>query len=159
MKIEISFTDEGLSEEHNKTLFYTKKNKIYVSNTIDIKFLDLIRHYFQKYNTIVYFEDGGLDCPHCGCKMDDNGYRKAKPNKLHGIRKEQYICPECHKTKVTSLEPFIRANCNYSYEICEKCLHYDYIGYLSYDKKTEMMKLEKWCENATTNSILLRITL
>lgn len=142
MKIEISFTDEGLSEEHNKTLFYTKKNKLYVSNTIDIKLFELVRYYFPKYDTIVYFEHDGLECPDCGCKMSNNGSRRAKPNKLGGIRKEQYICPECSKTKVTSLEPFIRENCNYSLEICEKCLHYDYIGYLSYDKKTEMIKLE-----------------
>ena len=39
--------------------------------------------------------------------MADNGSRKVKPNKLEGIRKKQYACPDCQKSKVTSLEPFI----------------------------------------------------
>lgn len=40
--------------------------------------------------------------------MDDNVSRKAKPNKLEGIRKKQYICPKCGKSHVTTLEPFIK---------------------------------------------------
>ncbi len=41
------------------------------------------------------------------------------------------------KTKVTRLEPFILENCNYSWEICFKCLNYDYLNYSFYEQKTE----------------------
>ena len=56
--------------------------------------------------------------------------------------KKQYICPDCKKTQVTSLEPFISKYSNYSYDICENGLNYDYIGYLSYGKKCELIKFE-----------------
>ena len=38
------------------------------------------------------------------------------------------------------LEPFINRYSNYSHDICEKGLNYDYIAYLSYDKKREFDK-------------------
>ena len=74
--------------------------------------------------------------------MSENGSRSASPNKLKGFRKEQYICPNCNKTKITSLEPFIKRNCNYSYNIFEKGLWYDTIFYASYGKKSELIKFE-----------------
>ena len=46
------------------------------------------------------------------------------------------------KTKVTSLEPFISKFCNFSNDICEKGLNYDYIGLLSYGKKKELIRFE-----------------
>ena len=52
------------------------------------------------------------------------------------------MCPDCQKSKVTSLEPFISKFCNYSNDICERGLLYDYIGLLSYEKKGEMIYLE-----------------
>ena len=74
--------------------------------------------------------------------MDDNGSREAKPNKLESIHKKQYICPNYRKTQVTTLEPFIKEFCNYSNDIGEKCLNYEYIDYLSYGKKGELIKFE-----------------
>ena len=76
------------------------------------------------------------------CEMDSNGSRESKPNKLEGIRKKQYICSKCNKTHLTSLEPFISRYSNYSHDICEKRLNYDYISYLSYDKKRELINFE-----------------
>ena len=118
MNIEISFTDKCLDEVSNKSLCELKVNEI------------------------VYFEHDRPQCPRCGSDMDDNGSREVKPNKLEGIRKKQYICPDCKKTQVTSLEPFISKYSNYSYDICEKGLNYDYIDYLSYSKKSELIKFE-----------------
>ena len=42
----------------------------------------------------------------------------------------------------TSLEPFIGKFCNFSNDICEKGINYDYIGSLSYDKKKELIDFE-----------------
>ena len=131
MKINITFTDEYLDEEVNKVLCYTKCDQLFLSNMIDIKYVDFFKEIMPKFSEIVYFEHDRPICPVCGREMDDNGSREVKANKLRGIRKEQYICPECSKIKVTSLEPFIKQYCNYSYDIGEKCLNYDYIGYLS----------------------------
>ena len=58
------------------------------------------------------------------------------------LGKKQYVCPKCNKTYLTSLEPFINRYSNYSHDICEKGLNYDYIGYLSYDKKRELINFE-----------------
>ena len=74
--------------------------------------------------------------------MNSNGSRPAKPNKWEGIRKKQYICPECGKTHFTSLENFIKRYSNYTRAICEKSLDYESITYLSYQKKAEIIKLE-----------------
>lgn len=74
--------------------------------------------------------------------MTDNGSKEAKPNKLKGIRKEQYKCPVCGKTQITSLNPFIEKYCNFSKDISQKGLNYESIGYLSYDKKREFMEFE-----------------
>lgn len=142
MKLLLTFTDDDLSEEPNKTLCYTKNNYVYVSNSIDVKYINFIRKLFPKRKDIVYFEDERPECPNCDCKMNNNGSRRAKPNKLPGIRKEQYICPECDKTKVTSLKEFIPENSNFSYDMRERCLNYEYISYLSYEKKAEMIKFE-----------------
>ena len=73
---------------------------------------------------------------------EQQGSRPAKPNKWEGIRKKQYICPECGKTHFTSLENFIKRYPNYTRAICEKSLEYESITYLSYQKKAEIIKLE-----------------
>lgn len=52
------------------------------------------------------------------------------------------------------LEPFINRYSNYSHDICEKGLNYDYIAYLSYDKKRELINFENNIKNRQTNSIL-----
>lgn len=142
MRLILTFTDEDLSEDTYKTLGYTEDDKLFLNNYVDIRFIDFFQFYFSDYNEIVYYEDKQPICPHCDCEMDNNGSRDAKPNKLEGIRKKQYICPECDKTKVTSLEPFIKKYCNYSCDICVKGLNYDTIGYLSYEKKTEIIRFE-----------------
>lgn len=146
MKHKISFTINYMDEESNKILGYVKDDKLFLSNHINIKHIGFFVDNAPKFNEIVYFEHDRPHCPECDEEMKDNGSRAAKPNKLKGFRKKQYICPNCHKTKVTSLEPFIRANANFSYDICEKCLNYDYIGYLSYDKKTELISFENQVE-------------
>ena len=142
MKPRISFTDDNLSEETNKTLCYVEDGKLFLSNCVDIKHIDFFRELCPELKTIVYYEHDRPVCPNCGCEMTDNGSRPSKPNKQKNIRKRQYHCPECGKTKLTSLEPFIKKYGNFSYDICEKVLHYDYIAYLSYDKKTEMIRFE-----------------
>jgi len=132
MKLILSFTEDDLSEDSYKTLCYTENDKLFLNNYVDIKYIDFFQFFFSNYYTeIVYYEDKKPKCPKCGCEMDDNESRIAKPNKLESIRKEQYIYHNCDKTRVTSLEPFIKQYCNYSYDIGEKCLNYDYIGYLS----------------------------
>ena len=54
--------------------------------------------------------------------MNENRSQSASPNKLKNFRKEQYICPNYNKTKITSLKPFNKRNYNYSYNIFEKKL-------------------------------------
>lgn len=142
MQIQISFTDKYLDEVNNKSLCELKDDQLFISNIIDIKHIDFFKDILPEFNEIVYFEHDRPQCPRCGSDMDDNGSREVKPNKLEGIRKKQYICPDCKKTQVTSLEPFISKYSNYSYDICEKGLNYDYIDYLSYGKKSELIKFE-----------------
>ena len=142
MKLTLTYMDEDIGREVNKSLCYSKDGKLFLSNCVNVKYIDFFREFCPEYEKIVYYEHWRPVCSHCGTRMDDNGSRPAKPNKLENIRKEQYLCPECDKTKLTSLEPFIKRNCNFSLDICEKSLNYDYIGYLSYDKKSEMLRFE-----------------
>lgn len=142
MQIKISFTDDTLGEEINKTLCYLKDDQLFLSNVIDIKHINFFNDILPEFTEIVYFEHDTPICSVCHCEMSENGSREAKPNKLEGIRKKQYLCPECHKTTVTSLEPFISKFCNYSNDICEKGLNYNYINYMSYGKKKELIHLE-----------------
>ena len=142
MKLKISFTYDNMDEEFNKTLCEFKNGQLFLSNTINPKHREFFQDILPEFSEIVYFEHDRPVCPECGCEMDDNGSREAKPNKWEGIRKKQYICPNCGKTHVTSLEPFISKFCNFSNDICEKGLNYDSIEYLSYGKKKELMNFE-----------------
>ena len=99
-------------------------------------------YYGEYYSEIVYYEYDRPICLKCGSSMNSNGSRKAKPNKWEGIRKKQYICPNCNKTQVTSLENFIKRYSNYTRSICEKALEYESISYLPYQKKAELIELE-----------------
>lgn len=74
--------------------------------------------------------------------MISNGSCQVKPNKWEGIRKKQYICPDCKKTQVTSLENFIKRYSNYTRSICQKALEYESIFYLLYQNKAELIELE-----------------
>ena len=56
--------------------------------------------------------------------------------------KKQYICPDCNKTQVTSLENFIKRYSNYTRSICQKALEYESISYLPYQKKAELIEIE-----------------
>lgn len=142
MQVKISFTDNNMDEEFNKTLCEFKDGQLFLSNIVDIKHINFFNEILPEFSEIIYFEHDMPTCPHCGCEMDSNGSREAKPNKLEGIRKKQYICPHCGKTLLTSLEPFISKFCNFSNDICEKGMNYDYIDYLSYGKKKELIRLE-----------------
>lgn len=142
MQINLSFTDYFMEDDINKTLCYFKKDQLFLSNIVDIKWIDFFKDILPEFSEIIYFEYNKPECPNCGCEMSSNGSRESKPNKLEGIRKKQYVCPKCNKTYLTSLEPFINRYSNYSHDICEKGLNYDYIGYLSYDKKRELINFE-----------------
>ena len=112
-------------------------------NLISPDDLSFFQEYYNDYYTeIVYYEYEIPLCPKCNISMNSNGSKPAKPNKWEGIRKKQYICPECGKTHFTSLENFIKRYSNYTRAICEKSLEYESITYLSYQKKTEIIKLE-----------------
>ena len=112
-------------------------------NLISPDDLDFFQEYYSDYYTeIVYYEYERPLCPKCHSSMNSNGSIPAKPNKWEGIRKKQYICPECGKTHYTSLEKFIKRYSNYTRAICEKSLEYESITYLSYQKKAELIKLE-----------------
>ena len=56
--------------------------------------------------------------------------------------KKQYKCKDYNKTQVTSLEPFISRYCNYSNDIAEKALNYDFFVLISYVKKSELKDFE-----------------
>lgn len=59
--------------------------------------------------------------------------------------KKQYICPGMwKKTHFTSLENFIKKDIPIIHRvICEKSLEYESIEYLSYQKRSEFIELEK----------------
>ena len=114
MKIKISFTDNNLAEIDNKIICHLEDDQLFLSNIIDIKHIIFFKEILPEFSEIVYFEHDRPICLNCGSEMADNGSRKVKPNKLEGIRKKQYACPDCQKSKVTLLEPFISKYCNYS---------------------------------------------
>ena len=130
MKLKISFTIEDLEEPINKTLCYLEDDQLFLSNFIDIKYASFFKEILPPFAEIVIFEHDTVVCPECGSEMDSNGSRVFKPNKLEGFRKKQYVCPDCGKSIVTKLDPFISENCNFSHDICEKSLNYEYIGML-----------------------------
>ena len=66
--------------------------------------------------------------------MNNNGFRFAKPNGGVFVKK-QCICPDCGKIHCTSLENFIKRYLNYTWAIYEKSLEYEFIAYLSYQKR------------------------
>lgn len=93
----------------NKPLYFFDDDQLNVSNSIHPDDLDFFEKYYgEYYSEIVYYEYNRPICPECGSLMNSNGSRQAKPNKWEGIRKKQYICPNCNKTQVTSLENFIK---------------------------------------------------
>ena len=137
------FTTNNINDIVNKPLYFFDDDRLNVSNIIhpdDLGFFDT--YYGEYYSEIVYYEYDRPICLKCGSSMNSNGSRKAKPNKWEGIRKKQYICPNCNKTQVTSLENFIKRYSNYTRSICEKALEYESISYLPYQKKAELIELE-----------------
>ena len=117
-------------------LYYFEDDQLNVSNRISPDDLDFFEEYYcEYYSEIVYYEYDRPLCPKCGSSMNSNGSRVAKPNKWDGIRKKQYVCPECSKTQVTSLEEHIQRYSNYTRAICQKSLEYESICYLPYQKK------------------------
>ena len=127
----------------NKPLYYFEDDQLNVSNRISPDDLDFFEEYYcEYYSEIVYYEYDRPLCPKCGSSMNSNGSRVAKPNKWDGIRKKQYVCPECSKTQVTSLEEHIQRYSNYTRAICQKSLEYESICYLPYQKKAEIIKVE-----------------
>ena len=132
------FTSYNIVDILNKPLYFMN-----VCNLISPDDLGFFQEYYGDYYTeIVYYEYERPTCPKCDISMNSNGSRPAKPNKWEGIRKKQYICPECGKTHFTSLENFIKRYSNYTRAICEKSLEYESITYMSYQKKAEIIKLE-----------------
>ena len=131
MQLKISFADCYLEDDIGKTLCYFKNDQLFLSNIVDIKWIDFFKDILSEFGEIIYFEHYRPECSNCGFEMNDNGSRESKPNKQKEIRKKQYICPKCGKTHLTSLESFISRYSNYSYDICERGLNYDYISYLS----------------------------
>ena len=137
------FTTNNINDIVNKPLYFFDDDRLNVSNIIhpdDLGFFDT--YYGEYYSEIVYYEYDRPICLKCGSSMNSNGSRKAKPNKWEGIRKKQYICPNCNKTQVTSLENFIKRYSNYTRYNCEKALEYESISYLPYQKKAELIELE-----------------
>ena len=137
------FTSYNIVDIFNKPLYYFDFDQLNVCNLISPDDLSFFYEYYDDYYAeIVYYEYNRPLCPNCDILMNNNGSRPAKPNKWEGIRKKQYICPECGKTHVTSLENFIKRYSNYTLAICKKSLEYESIAYLSYQKKAELIKLE-----------------
>ena len=137
------FTSYNIVDILNKPLYFIESDQLNVCNLISPDDLSFFQEYYNDYYTeIVYYEYERPLCPKCNISMNSNGSRPAKPNKWEGIRKKQYICPECGKTHFTSLENFIKRYSNYTRVICEKSLEYESITYLSYQKKAEIIKLE-----------------
>ena len=90
-------------------MYFIESDQLNVCNLISPDDLDFFQAYFgDYYSEIVYYEYKRPLCPKCNISMNSNGSRPAKPNKWEGIRKKQYICPECGKTHFTSLENFIK---------------------------------------------------
>ena len=117
MKPKISFIDEYMGEVSNKTLCELKEGQLFISNIINIKHINFFKDIISEFDEIIYYKHDKPTYPRCGCDMLDNGSREIKTNKLECIRKKQYICPNCNKTQVTSLEPYISKYSNYSYDI------------------------------------------
>ena len=137
------FTSYNIVDILNKPLYFIESDQLNVCNLISPDDLGFFQEYYRDYYTeIVYYEYERPTCPKCDISMNSNGSRPAKPNKWEGIRKKQYICPECGKTHFTSLENFIKRYSNYTRAICEKSLEYESITHMSYQKKAEIIKLE-----------------
>ena len=137
------FTTNNINDIVNKPLYFFDDDRLNVSNIIHPDDLDFLETYYgDYYSEIVYYEYDRPICPKCGSLMNSNGSRRAKPNKWEGIRKKQYICPDCKKTQVTSLENFIKRYSNYTRSICQKALEYESISYLPYQKKAELIEIE-----------------
>lgn len=137
------FTSYNIVDILNKPLYFIESDQLNVCNLISPDDLGFFQEYYRDYYTeIVYYEYERPICPKCDISMNSNGSRPAKPNKWEGIRKKQYICPECGKTHFTSLENFIKRYSNYTRAICEKSLEYESITHMSYQKKAEIIKLE-----------------
>ena len=143
MKPKQPFTVNNIVEATDKHFYYIESGKLNLPNTFSPDDLDFFQKYYgDKYTEIIYFEPERPICSNCCVPMNSNWSRVAKPNMKKNIRKKQYICPECGKTHITSLENFIKRNGNYTYSICEKALEYEKIAYISYQKKSELIELE-----------------
>ena len=47
MNKKIPITNDNLEEVNNKTICYSKNDKLFLSNTIDIKHIDSIKQFFS----------------------------------------------------------------------------------------------------------------
>ena len=117
-------------------------NRVYVSNEISPDDLDFFMKYLGNDIEIVYFEHERPFCSECGVSFSLNGTKDEKPNKMENIRFQQYQCPTCKDTAITSLKKHKKQFTNYTYLICEKALEYELIEYLSYEKKAELIEKE-----------------
>ena len=99
------FTLNIMNDILNKPLYFLEDGRLNVSNIIDPDYLSFFDEYYgEYYDEIVYYEYDRPSCPNCENSMNNNGSRRAKPNKWEGIRKKQYICPVCGKTHYSVLE-------------------------------------------------------
>lgn len=91
MQLKISFTDYYLEDDIDKTLCYFKNDQLFLSNIVDIKWIDFFKDILPEFSEIIYFEHDQPECSNCSFEMNDNGSRESKPNKQKGIRKKNNI--------------------------------------------------------------------
>ena len=134
------FTSYNIVDILNKPLYFIETDQLNVCNLISPDDLGFFQEYYGNYYTeIVYYEYERPTCPKCDISMNSNGSRPAKPNKWEGIRKKQYICPECGER-----DTFQSVDDRVSCKKCGLSFQYDEYGMLKNGPFETLREFAKW---------------
>jgi len=122
--------------------FDSENKKIYLSEDMSPDFVFLMDSFLAEEYTVVYLKSVD-ECPVCGSDLSKNGTDGFLLNKSREIRKQKYVCSdkECKKHTKACLDKFIDKHCNYTRDLREFSLNMGLIGYLPYEKISDLIEM------------------
>ncbi|MCL2115574.1 MAG: hypothetical protein FWH29_05065 [Methanobrevibacter sp.] len=124
-----------------KFFFDSETNTVYLNEDTTPDLVILVDYHMKKKCKVVYLKS--LEkCPICDSDLNKNGTNKFLLNKDRIIRKQKYVCKnkKCNKHSQACLKKFIDKHCNYTKDIRESGLNISLIGYLSYEKMSDLIE-------------------
>ena len=130
-----------------KYLYFGSDEKVYVSNVIHPKFIEILADISSENIKFIYFDSKEYDSKNM-IKLIKNGLVKFKLNKKLTIYKQKYKYYSKNKLKykTTMIPLYIKKYCNYTIESQKYGLSFSKITYLSYGQKAEKFNDDNGCK-------------